>query len=135
MSRSISAALVLAAGAACSTGADLVLNPDSGTLSVNGAAFLAEVEFNGVTIRADAVSQSVRRYLVLGDFVLNAGDTLEAVGGSNRGVEILVGNDAIISAGAAIDVSAVGRTGRASSDAALSCKPAEFLSWTLALSC
>ena len=91
----------------------IVVNPDTGEISIDSQPFSSAVDLHGVTILGSGVSSSVREFLVFGNLELLAGDSLQAVQGANNGVRFVVGNDAIISAGAEIDFSASGQSGGA----------------------
>jgi len=98
----------------CQSLADtLVLNPDNGTLSVNGSGFASSGIFRGTLVEASGSSTGVRTFLVQGDLNVLAGDTVSASSGSDLAVRLLVGNDAFIADDAVINVSAQSSNGRA----------------------
>ena len=94
--------------------ADIIeVNPDDGTLSVDGGAFASSVTFRGVAIEAGGLVGSTREYRVLGDFNLLSGDRLTASRNTRNAVRFSAGNNINIDSGAVIDISASGSEGRA----------------------
>lgn len=92
---------------------DLVLNPDDGTISLNGGEFQSSVVFRGVAIEGGILDSGVRNFLVRGDFSLLDSDSLTASSRSANAIRLYVGNNAYVAPNATIDVSGEARLGRA----------------------
>lgn len=89
----------------------LTVDPDSGTLS-DGGAYAPSMVWNGVTIKAGGLdADGAREYLVYGDFIVGAADTVTAKLGTALGVRFIVGNDAHLAG--ALNFSAEGERSRA----------------------
>ncbi len=91
----------------------LTVNPDAGTLSLDGGAFSTSVTFRGVRIADGGLEGNTRVYRVHGDFELLNADRLTATDGSIRAVRFVTGDDASIASGAILDFSAAGAVRRA----------------------
>lgn len=75
---------------------EIIVDPDAGTLSVGGGPYASSVLWNGVTISNGGIgSDGAREYLVHGDFIVNAGDTVTADLNTVLGVRFVVGNNAL----------------------------------------
>ena len=95
---------------------DLTVNPDTGMLSVNASPFAWTVVWKGRTITNGGIGpDGAREYLVRGNFIVDADDTVTAVLSSSlyaqRPVRFIVGNDAVLAG--TFEFSAVGQLHRA----------------------
>lgn len=89
--------------------ATITLDSDGGLLSIDGGPFSTSASLNGTLIEASRDVNGVGEFRVFGDFLLDDGDRVRVLHGQSA-TRIIVGNDAILSSGALIDVSA-GRSG------------------------